>query len=312
MEPLAKINVLIVTYKHANVIARTLESILCQRQHGLGEIIICDDCSPDNNWEIISHYVSKFPEIIKAYRNENNLGIYGNSDKLVTLRGDADLYCWLEGDDALCDGFFESIQKNVSELKLDFSQAFGLCGNWKTITPNGNEYVNSNSSVAVATLTPVSMYLRGLATWRGSVFSAPVLDKFTTTILDQGLNLAETLFDAQFFKYSDKLYYSDFVGTIYYSEMGISTTLGQNSSYRNQETLMKAKYMIEHYGLDRKDTMWWKYILYRTENKISPSIAHSFKALFYYIKGVYRGPGCLNNKLRRYVTPIIKDLLKIK
>ena len=45
-----KISVLIVTYKQADVIGRNIESIIQQKEYGLHEIIICDDCSPDNNW----------------------------------------------------------------------------------------------------------------------------------------------------------------------------------------------------------------------------------------------------------------------
>ena len=52
-----KISVLIVTYKQANVIGRNIESILQQKDYGLHEIVICDDCSPDNNWEVIQSYV---------------------------------------------------------------------------------------------------------------------------------------------------------------------------------------------------------------------------------------------------------------
>ncbi len=41
----ARINVLIVTYKQADTIGRNIESILCQKEYGLNEIVICDDLS---------------------------------------------------------------------------------------------------------------------------------------------------------------------------------------------------------------------------------------------------------------------------
>lgn len=98
------------TYKQADVIGRNIESILQQREYGLHEIIVCDDCSPDNNWDVIQSYVKKYPNIIRAYRNITNLGIYGNSDKCASLHGDADLFCWLEGDDALEPGVFKGFR----------------------------------------------------------------------------------------------------------------------------------------------------------------------------------------------------------
>ena len=306
MEQLAKINVLIVTYKHALVIGRTLESILCQKEHGLNKIIICDDCSPDNNWDVITKYAQKYPNYIQAYRNEQNLGIYGNSDKLVSLRGVADLYCWLEGDDALCEGFLANIQLQIKDKHIDLTEPVGICCDWKLVNPEGYECVHSNKAAGVSRLLPISMYFRDMISWRGSVFSSSVLSKFTPTILDQGLNLAETLFDSQFFKYSNKLYYSDFIGTIYYSGIGISTTLGEQSSYRTRQVLTKASYFINDYGLNKKDRYWWLYILNRTKNQLEPSLKMFIRSVYYYIRGVYCGRGSGTNKIRRYIFPLIR------
>ena len=308
---LAKINVLIVTYKHQDVIGRTIESVIAQKSFGLNKIIICDDCSPDNNWQVISSYVDKYPEIIIAYHNETNLGIYGNSDKLVTLRGDADLFCWLEGDDALCEGFFENIQNTIQSRRIDITRKVGICCDWKIVFPTGKEMICSNYAAEEASLSPISMYFRELVTWRGSVFSSSVLNEFQPTRLDMGLNLAETLFDSQFFSKSDALYYSECMGTIYYAQVGISTSLGSGSAYMNEETVIKARYFIENYPLTRCDKFWWKYILYRTKNRMEPSLLHFSKAFLNYLIGVYRGKGCRKNRLRKYIIPLFKGLLKI-
>ena len=132
-----KISVLIVTYKQAKVIGRNIESILQQKDYGLHEIVICDDCSPDNNWEVIQGYVERYPNIIRAYRNNPNLGIYGNSNKLITLAGNADLFCWLEGDDALCDGFFKKAQEVIVNNEIDLTKRVCIQADYKSITPEG-------------------------------------------------------------------------------------------------------------------------------------------------------------------------------
>ena len=117
--PFSKINVLIITYKQEDVIGRALDSVLCQKEFGLNKIIVCDDCSPDNNWGIIQQYAQRYPEIIEAYRNETNLGIYGNSEKVVSLKGVADFYYMMSGDDALCDGWFIEIQKYIINNRIE-------------------------------------------------------------------------------------------------------------------------------------------------------------------------------------------------
>lgn len=307
-----KINVLVVTYKQADVIGRNIESILQQKDYGLHEIIICDDCSPDNNWEIIQTYVKKYPRIIRAYRNKTNLGIYANSDKLVTLKGDADLFCWLEGDDALCDGFFKNIQETIINKHINIRQKIGILCNWKTITPHGIERITYNKGCVNARLSPFSMYLRGIVTWRGSVFTSSVLDCFTPTKLDAGLQLAETLFDSQFFKYSEKLYYNDCIGSIYYSNIGISILLSKQSSYRKSEGVIKIEYLLKNLILDDIDTEWLNYLYYRAKMNIDPSFYNFKNAVYHYKKGVYTGPGCLENKFKRYIVPLITRLLRIK
>lgn len=308
----AKISVLIVTYKQADVIARNIESILQQKDYGLCEIVISDDNSPDNNWEVITRYVNKYPNIIRAYRNSSNLGIYGNSDKLVTMRGEADLFCWLEGDDALCDGFFKNIQSLIIEKDIDLQEKVALFCDWKTITPNGTEYISSNAAVEQASLTLNSLFFRGLATWRGAVFSSKVLDEFKPTKLDSGLNLAETIFDSQFFRYTKKAYYCNFVGAIYYSEIGISTTLDKNSSYRKEEAILKSQYMLANYAVSQSDKMWLSFILYRAKMNVNPTLENFIKALYYYKKGIYTGKGCVKKRFRFYIVPLFARLLRIK
>lgn len=308
----AKISVLIVTYRQADVIGRNIESILKQKEYGLHEIVICDDCSPDNNWEVIQGYVKKYPDIIRAYRNELNLGIYGNSDKLVGIKGNADLYCWLEGDDALCHDFFKNIQEVIIEKSINIKERVGILCNWKTINPKGNERTTYNSAVEVSNLEPISLYFRGLATWRGAVFSSRVLDSFKPTILDKGLQLAETLFDSQFFANSDKLYYKNCDGTIYYSDIGISTILNKKSSYRREDAITKLEYISSNYPLSQFDKEWIIFLLYKAKMNINPSLSNLLRALKYYNKGIYKGPGCFKNRTMKYIVPLFARLLRLK
>ena len=57
------ISIFIVTYKQENLIGRAIESVLEQREWGLKSIVIGDDCSPDNNWQVIKEYQKKLEEM---------------------------------------------------------------------------------------------------------------------------------------------------------------------------------------------------------------------------------------------------------
>lgn len=254
-----KINVLIVTYKQADVIGRNLDSILQQKEYGLNEIVICDDCSPDNNWDVIQSYAKKYPKYIRAYRNNPNLGIYGNSDKCASLCGDADLFCWLEGDDALCEGFFKAIQELINNYDIDVSQRIGIQADYLIIDANGNTRCIDNSYLGKHKCKPISARVRGLSTWRASVFSKPVIKSFTPTILDKGLALAESLFDNQWFQYTDKFYYTHVNGSIYYSGIGVSVNLNsKDCDFLTNESIVKWNYWIENSLSDRRDIFYAK------------------------------------------------------
>lgn len=297
----AKINVLIVTYKQADTIGRNIESILRQKEYGLNEIVICDDCSPDNNWEVIQSYVERYPGIIRAYRNNPNLGIYGNSNKLITLKGDADLYSWIEGDDAMCNGFLKAIQENITLQNINLKEPVGIFGDWKSVSPDGREIIYSNKAVIASSLPPFSLYIRNRASWRGAVFSKAVMDKFEPVVLNKGLNLAEELFDSQFYINTSKAYHIDVVGTIYYSNIGISTVLDEHSSYRNEENVIKAKYMMENFAYSEEDKNWLEYKYYDAILRMTHRTKWFYKTLKSFLK-------CFRNQELSYRDKAIRML----
>ena len=277
----ASINVLIVTYKQADVIGRNIESILRQKEYGLNKIVICDDCSPDNNWEVIQGYVKQYPDIIVAYRNNPNLGIYGNSSKLASLCGEADLYCWLEGDDALCDGFFKSSQDFIKENQIDLSKGVGIFGDYYSVSPDGNKKRVKNDFV-VKGYSPYGSYLRSIASWRASLFSSSIIKQFQPVICDKGLILAETLFDSQWFRFLEKAYYNPVVGSIYYTGIGVSVTLGlskSDSEYKTTETIRMWEFLKENGYITKQEDIAWansKIAQSKCIQKFSVKTLHSF------------------------------------
>lgn len=281
-----KITVLIVTYKQADVIGRNIESILQQKEYGLHEIVICDDCSPDNNWEVIQSYVEKYPGIIRAYRNNPNLGIYGNSNKLITLAGDADLFCWLEGDDALCDGFFKKAQEAIVDQKIDVNDHICIQADYKAVTPEGKETVFDNSYLSRKKCSPLGAKLRVLTSWRATLFSKSILSLFKSADVTKGLALAENMFDNEWFVNMEKAYYIKCVGSIYFTNFGVSVNLSDNNcDYRTTEMMVNWQYWMSNDFLNKEDKRYAKSQYMLAKLRVSHSLKDYLSYFFYYLLG---------------------------
>ena len=68
-----KVSIVLTSYNHERYIKESIESVLSQTFKDF-ELIIVDDCSNDNSWEIIESYTD--PRI-KAIRNSRNLRTEG-------------------------------------------------------------------------------------------------------------------------------------------------------------------------------------------------------------------------------------------
>ena len=104
--PLA--SVCIPAYKNAEYIAETIQSVLDQTYPNL-ELVICDDCSPDQTVAVIESFSD--PRI-RLFKNEKNLGMSGNwNNCLSKCRGEfIKLIC---ADDLLAP---EALEKEVQAL----------------------------------------------------------------------------------------------------------------------------------------------------------------------------------------------------
>ena len=72
------ISVIIPSYNRANTVGQTIESIVSQKVNANIEIIIGDDCSTDNAREVLSEYKEKYPNIIRLFFWEENMGLGAN------------------------------------------------------------------------------------------------------------------------------------------------------------------------------------------------------------------------------------------
>lgn len=77
------ISIAMATYNGAKYIREQVDSILSQTIQDF-ELVICDDCSTDKTWDILSAYAAKDIRI-KPYRNNQNFGFLKNFERVLTL-----------------------------------------------------------------------------------------------------------------------------------------------------------------------------------------------------------------------------------
>src|SRR5579872_3830113 len=98
-----QISVIIPNYQCEKWLSRTIDSCLQQNEY-LKEVIVIDDHSTDQSWNLLSHYQSEYPGIIKIYRNKlkggNNARNYGFE------LSEGEFIQWLDADDQLLPGKF--------------------------------------------------------------------------------------------------------------------------------------------------------------------------------------------------------------
>lgn len=106
-------SVLIPAYKSAEIIGDTILSILNQTVNDF-ELIIVDDCSPDDTEKIIKKFQKKDSRI-KYFRNEKNLGYSGNLECCRTLA--TGKYIYLMGNDDILSSV--ALEKTLKAFKMD-------------------------------------------------------------------------------------------------------------------------------------------------------------------------------------------------
>ena len=72
------ISIIIPSYNRADTVGFTIDSIINQKVDADIEIVIGDDCSTDNAREVLTQYKEKYPEIIRLFFWEKNLGLGAN------------------------------------------------------------------------------------------------------------------------------------------------------------------------------------------------------------------------------------------
>lgn len=189
------VSVAVITFGHEKYIRQALDSILMQKVSFKYEIVIGEDCSPDNSREIILEYKRNYSDIIKLRLHDENVGITKNwYDVFMNCKGK--YITILEGDDYWSDPL--KLEKQVQFLNnhLDYI-AVGCTTNNIDIEGNsiemnyGNSFPGRDFSMNLFlkgyTFVCVTVMFRNIFLDKGKDYD--IIWKFSHHIADTTLNI---------------------------------------------------------------------------------------------------------------------------
>lgn len=279
-----KISVLVFCYNQEHVIRRTIDSLIQQKDY-IYEICVSDDCSRDNTWGILKEYEQQYPELFNLYRHKENVGIFRNFEHLWTLPTGSLIYR-LAGDDMVPDGWFKTVSEFIDNNHIDYiNNRTAIYGDYLCKYPAGDELRCRNNAIRYP-VNSLRLAIRGFVYNRSCVYSASILQCFFRCSQDRSY-IAEYAQDYQLQFFTEKAYYIPQVGNIYFTRIGVNTTLLSNPQRRLEREEVKEyarKKLVEHGAVFcKKDNYYFKYStatarLYRTKNIVS-----YLRVIYYYI-----------------------------
>lgn len=116
------------TYNHKDYIEQAINSILAQQCSIDYEILIHDDCSSDDTYEIIEGFKKQYPDKIRVFREEERrfpvVGFNGMIFKYVVPLISSKYVAYCDGDDYWCDPTKLQKQYDFMESHPDYSMCF--------------------------------------------------------------------------------------------------------------------------------------------------------------------------------------------
>lgn len=110
------ISTCLIVYNQADYVRDCIDGALMQKTDYAYEIVIGDDCSTDRTSEICKKYAEEYPNLIRYFRREKNLGMIGNwAETIKNCNGKYIALC--EGDDYWTDPL--KLQKQVDFLEAN-------------------------------------------------------------------------------------------------------------------------------------------------------------------------------------------------
>ena len=232
------ISVIMSVYNEHEYISEALESLLKQTYHNF-ELIIIDDCSTDDNEEIINRYAYQ-DDRIKLYQNEENAGLTKNLNKALKL-AKGYYIARMDGDDIAMPERFE---KEVAYLESHKDVALVSC---QTQT-FGEESL-------------VADVIEDLEELRATMLIRPVLAHpgfmFKRALIDDGFCYDETFRQAQDYDFAARLSLNHNIAIVTPPLLKYRAHKGQVSAVSNSSQASNAdrvrKFLLANIGIELSD-----------------------------------------------------------
>lgn len=301
-----KISVIIITYNQEELIKRSIDSVLYQKEY-IHEIIVSDDCSIDNTWKVLNDYQSKHPNFVKIYRHESNKGIFGNLESTWN-KPTGDLIHLLAGDDEVCPELFKKTIDLVAYNNVNYKEgSFCIYSDSMAISKNGKEKVLSNKMIAKG-YDSVSLKIRGhIGSIRGIIYSKDLFGSFSSPKKNIGL-CTDGLYDIQVHIKSKKNYYIPYVGGIYYTGVGVASTSSIINSRKS--LIMLYNIYFNELNLSNKDKYYLKFKIESLSYFLAPSFWSLLKSIMFYIRSIEIKYGLRFTSFSRLLLKMLLESLK--
>lgn len=112
-----KVSVIVPVYNVEDFLGRCLDSLTEQTYQDY-EIICINDCSPDNSAEILNSYQDKYPDLIKVFHNQENMGLGKTREKALSL-ANGDYILFVDSDDYVKSDYISSYTRALKEDDYD-------------------------------------------------------------------------------------------------------------------------------------------------------------------------------------------------
>jgi glycosyltransferase involved in cell wall biosynthesis len=301
--------VILITYNQENYIEMALRSALEQDTLPF-EIIIGDDSSTDDTFNIVLNIQKEYPNIIKLFRHKKNLGVFKNIE-FLREKVTGDVVTFLAGDDYLNYGLFTELNNVIRLNNINLDDDYYVIPNISILQLNGNTRTVDN--YANRQLNSFKQRIRYSLMCGAIGISTSLLKKVSPYRTDIGYH-ADWLWSLELDFKCKKQYYTPFVAFTYRASVGVSHTTNkeaQGKSLVKTLTIIKSQFSNE---LDRKDKLYLN-LVYRFEMyKASRNVSDYLIFLFLYVRNIRNIDS--NNYIRNYKNiipiPILLSLISLK
>ena len=114
---MTKISVIVPVYNVERYLKRCLDSIVNQTFDDY-EVIVVNDCSPDNSQSIIDDYVDRYPDKVRSVVNEVNIGLGKTREHGLSV-AKGEYVTFIDSDDYIREDYLETYYNAMVNEKVD-------------------------------------------------------------------------------------------------------------------------------------------------------------------------------------------------